>query len=198
MTDVFPPPPVPPPAVSKPSPPQTAVAHNAPSNIVSLPIGASLDGVVTSQIPQSNSVEIETHLGKLLLQSTADLGLDNYLQLILQRKSPYLQFIIKNNLAPGTNKTQTAQSLSAHIGTSEPQKLATTGPADPSLQHPNNVQSPVIAQKISAEGQIKVDIGSIVRATLLTARRSENLNNLSTSSKTFPYQMDYYTPVARF
>ena len=82
--------------------PQTAVAHNPPSNITSLPIGASLDGVVTSQIPQSNSVEIETHLGKLLLQSTADLGLDNYLQLMLQRKSPYLQFIIKNNLASQT------------------------------------------------------------------------------------------------
>ena len=183
MTDVFPPPPVPSPAVSKPSPPQTAVAHNAPSNILSLPIGATLDGVVISQIPQSNSVEIETHLGKLLLQSTADLELDNYLQLMLQRKSPYLQFLIKNNLVPGTNNTQTAQSPSAHIGKSEPQKLVTTRSAAQSLQHPNRVQSPISEQKILAEGPIKVDIGSIVRATLLTAHRSENLNNLSTSSK---------------
>ena len=188
MTDIFPPPPVPPPAVSKPSLPQTAVAHNPPSNILSLPIGASLDGVVISQIPQSNSVEIETHLGRLLLQSTADLGLDNYLQLMLQRKSPYLQFIIKNNLVSGTNNSQTAQSLSAHIGKSEPQKLATTGPAAPSLLVPNNVQSPISAQKVLAEGQIKVEIGSIVRATLLTAHRSDNLNSHSNYSKIFSLQ----------
>ena len=85
MTDVFPYPPAPPRTVPTPSMSQTAVAQNPPSNIVSLPVGASLDGVVTSQIPQSNFVEIQTQLGKLLLQRAADLGLDNYIQLILQR-----------------------------------------------------------------------------------------------------------------
>ena len=178
MADVSPPPSTPPPVVSTTSAPQTAVAHNPPSDITSLPVGASLEGVVTSQYPQSTLVGIETHLGKLLLQSTADLELGNYLHLILQKKSPSLQFIIKNNLA----------SPSAQIGTSELQKLTTIGPTAQSPSSAMSANPRVIAQNISAEGQVKVDIGVIVRATLLTASTNEELSNLSavSASKSLP------------
>ena len=129
MADVPPPPPTPPPVISTTSPPQTAVAQNPPSNITSLPVGASLDGVVTSEIPNSSFVEIETHLGKLLLQTSVTTELDDHLQLILQKKSPYLQFLIRNNLATGTDNTQTSTSQSAQIGTLELQNFPTNSPA---------------------------------------------------------------------
>ena len=156
MADVVPPPPTPPTAVSTRPSPQTAVAQNPPTNITNLPVGASLDGVVTAQLPQSTMVEIQTHLGKLLLQNTVSLGLDNQVQLILQKKSPHLQFIIRNKLPIGT----AGSSLPAVI----------------------TAQTSAVSHNISAEGQVKIDIGIIVRATLLTTSTSEGSNTLSTEA----------------
>ncbi|MDG2032572.1 MAG: hypothetical protein P8J29_01420 [Rhodospirillales bacterium] len=188
MADVVPPPPTPPTVVSTPLPPQTAVAQDPPSSITSLPVGASLDGVVTSQLHQSTLVEIQTHLGKLLLQSTVSLGLDDQLHLILQKKSPHLQFIIKNNLATGTVNTQDHPSQSPQIGMHELPKSPAVGPGGASLPSANAAPTPVISPKISAEGQVKVDIGVIVRATLLTAPTSDGSGALSTeaTSKSAP------------
>ena len=108
MANVVPPQSTPPPQTTSVSVNQTAVAQDPAIEYFRLPVGTALAAQVTSQTTRLNFFEAQTSLGKLLLQSPFQFKQDDQIQLILQKKHPQLQFLVKaeapNNLV-GADKS---------------------------------------------------------------------------------------------
>jgi len=149
---------------------QTAVAQNPPAEIAKLPVGTTLAAQVGSLTPQSNLLQVQTSLGNLLLQSPIHLSPEDQIQLILQKKVPQLQFLIKAGNQAGTNVSSLPN---AGQGQAIPPQTSAT-PSKPSAQIHSSVSNSSTATQQSGptaltEGQVKLDIGITVRATVLNA-----------------------------
>ena len=82
MSTVTPPPPPPPPLAQTTAQP-TAVVSNPPANLTSVAVGARIDAIIVATTPDGR-VEVETRLGRLLIQPSIQLPKDGAIQLQVQ------------------------------------------------------------------------------------------------------------------
>ena len=79
MSTVTPPPPPPPPVAQTTGHP-TAVVSNPPANLTSVAVGARIDAIIVATTPDGR-VEVETRLGRFLIQPTIQLPKEGAIQL---------------------------------------------------------------------------------------------------------------------
>ena len=92
MSTVTPPPPPPPPLAQTTAQP-TAVVSNPPANLTSVAVGARIDAIIVATTPDGR-VEVDTRLGRFLIQPSIQLPKDGAIQLQVQALARQLFLLI--------------------------------------------------------------------------------------------------------
>lgn len=163
---------IPPPATPLPAPSTgialpTAIIQNPPQAFLELPVGSVVSAELMAELSKG-TVEVKTDLGNILLNTSVKYTEGARLQLQILKHYPQIQVLL-NMLSSDGQLGQGRFSVQA-----QPGQLANA-----TAQVPSEISNPVggIAdatnatlsglRSVSANGQIKLDIGAVVKATVL-------------------------------
>ena len=158
MTTILPQSPTPPPNTG---PAVTVTIPNPPPALVQLPTGAVIDAQVVANLDKGLT-ELNTALGKLEIKTNVSLPENTKIELQILRQVPQTQLMIKALNDQPIQTTGNAEKIGAAIKAAIQATLK-------SIPTPASPPSPEIsAAKINpATTPIKLDIGALIKATLL-------------------------------
>jgi len=164
MSSVVPPPATPVPTQAGAAPAPTATVPNPPAALTELPVGSTLNAQLLAQ-PRPNVAEVQTNLGTLLLHTNVKLPEGTSFQLQICTLVPQLQVLL-NALPPG----QAATAQPGQAGAAPQAVLTSPGAVTPAAAQQAGqatAQTGSTLQSITADGQVKLDIGAVLKATVV-------------------------------
>ncbi len=164
MATVLPPPATPVPNQPGAAPAHTATIPNPPPALIELPVGSTLNAQLLA-LPRPNVAEVQTNLGTMLLHTNVKLPEGASFQLQIRSLIPQLQVLL-NALPQGQAGTaQPVQTGAAQRST--PASSGTATPATSQQAGQAAAQTGSALQSVPADGQIKLDIGAVLKATVV-------------------------------
>ena len=179
-TVVPPPPPMPVPAAGRTA---TLIVPNPPEALTQLPPGSIIDAQLISAL-SNGSAEIQTAFGKLDIRTSFPLPKNAKLEIQLLRLTPHLLLAIKavNGGITGANTGHLGSLNTTTPGASGAGTAGQAAAVQNTAASANGARPAVTTQSQGVSATINLDIGSVVKATLLRSLGAGGLAGSASSN----------------